>query len=131
MKFRYHGRPLLENHYEMAFKRFQNTEKKLLRQRNIGKDYGNIIKAYEKQGYVKRIDPSEESQPESHIWYLLHFPICRPDWSTTKTRMVFYASAEFKGQSLNKHILSGPKLQNDCLRSFYVFVIMLSRWRVT
>ena len=109
------SRPLLENNNEMAFKSLQNTEKRLLRQGSIREDYGNIIKAYEKR-IRQKIDAAVASYPESRIWYLPHFPICRPDRSTTKTKIVFDASAECNGQSLNKDILPGPKLQNDLLK---------------
>ena len=37
----------------------------------------------------------------------------RPDKSTTKTRIVFDASAKFNDVSLNEIVLQGPKLQND------------------
>ena len=42
-----------------------------------------------------------------------HFPILRPDKSTTKVRIVFDASATFKGTSLNQSIHQGPKLQRE------------------
>ena len=42
-----------------------------------------------------------------------HFPVVRPDRTTTKTRIVFDASAKFEGVSLNDTILPGPKLQKD------------------
>ena len=46
-------------------------------------------------------------------WYLPHFAIVRPEKTTTKTRVVFDASAKFNGLSLNDVIFQGPKLQRD------------------
>ena len=42
-----------------------------------------------------------------------HFPVVRLDRATTKTRIVFDASAKFGGISLNDVIYQGPKLQRD------------------
>ena len=42
-----------------------------------------------------------------------HFLVLRPDRPTTKTRIVFDASAKSAGVSLNDVIHQGPKLQRD------------------
>lgn len=44
--------PTLENNYEMALSRLQNTEMRLLRQGSIGEDYGTTISAYQRKGYI-------------------------------------------------------------------------------
>ena len=49
-----------------------------------------------------------------------HFAIVRPEKTTTKTRLVFDASAKRNGVSLNDVIYQGPKLQRD------VFDVLLS-----
>ncbi len=41
------------------------------------------------------------------------FPVVRPDKDTTKTRIVFDASAKYSNVSLNDAIHQGPKLQRD------------------
>ena len=53
------------------------------------------------------------SKTEEKAWYLPHFAIVRPEKTTTKTRVVFDASAKFNGLSLNDVICQGPKLQRD------------------
>ena len=58
--------------------------------------------------------PSDEPIPAEE-WLLPHFPVVRADRSTTKTRIVFDASAMFQGKSLNSEALPGPKLQTDML----------------
>ena len=55
------------------------------------------------------------SETEEKAWYLSHFAIVRPEKSTTKTRVVFDASAKFNGPSLNDVICQGPKLQRDII----------------
>ena len=46
-------------------------------------------------------------------WLLPQFPVVLADRSTTKTRIVFYASAKFQGKSLSSEAFPGPKLQAD------------------
>ena len=41
------------------------------------------------------------------------FPVVRADRTTTKTRIVFDASAKFRGKSFNSEALSGLKVQAD------------------
>ena len=59
---------------------------------------------------LEKIDASDTSDG---VWYLPHFPVLRPDKTTTKTRIVFDGAAQFAGTSLNDKILPGPKLQQD------------------
>jgi len=47
------------------------------------------------------------------VSYLPHFPVLRPDKSTTKTRIVFDAFSKFNDVCLNDTVVQGPKLQND------------------
>ena len=45
--------------------------------------------------------------------FLAHFPVVKIDKDTTKTRMVFDASAKKDGISVNDLIHAGPKLRKD------------------
>ena len=62
-----------------------------------------------KKGYIRKVSKEESSGR----WYLPHFAISRPDKSTTKTRIVFDASARHEGVCLNDFIHKGPKLQRE------------------
>ena len=55
----------------------------------------------------------KDANRPSKKWYSPHFPIVRPDRTTTQTRIVFDASVEREGVSLNYTILPGPRLQKD------------------
>ena len=101
----------LPNNYSMALHRLQNTEKKLQRSPELAEVYTKILQTYEKKGYIHKV-PRKGRGPDQ-LWYLPHFPVLRPDKSTTKTRIVFDASAKFNGMSFNDVVLQGPKLQND------------------
>ena len=59
---------------------------------------------------MRKVPVHEQSRSK---WYLPHFPVIRLDKDITKTRIVFDASAECGGLSLNDVIHQGPKLQRD------------------
>ena len=90
----------------MALQRLQNTEKRLQKSPEIAQAYSDIIERY----VVKKVPKSEQSTSK---WYLPHFPVIRPEKDTTKTRIVFDASATCEDISLNDVIHQGPKLQRD------------------
>ena len=102
----------LKNNYHMALRRLENTEKRQLKSPDVASAYNQIIEQYINKVYVKRIPQQAESTSK---WYLPHFPILRPDKDTTKTRIVFDASAKYDGVtvSLNDAIYQGPKLQRN------------------
>ncbi|XP_062566818.1 uncharacterized protein LOC134229116 [Saccostrea cucullata] len=100
----------LPNNYNMALQRLENTEKRLMRNEEVRDSYSKTIEQYIEKGYIRKIDRDEE---KSWTWYLPHFPVIRPDKTTTKTRIVFDASAKHGGVSLNDMIYCGPKLQNE------------------
>ena len=103
--------PDLPDNYGMALRRLCNTEKRLLKNPEIAAAYSENINQYLEKGYIRKIDPTEEKPARK--WYLTHFPVVRLDRVTTKTRIVFDASAKFGGISLNDVIYQGPKLQRD------------------
>ena len=94
----------------MALHRLQNTEKKLQRSPELAEVYTKILQTYEKEGYIHKV-PCKRIEPDK-LWYLPHFPVLRLEKSTTKTRIVFDASAKFNCMSLNDIVLHGPKPQN-------------------
>ncbi|CAC5373897.1 unnamed protein product [Mytilus coruscus] len=103
--------PSLPNNYNMALSRLENTEKRLKKDPSIAKVYTQTIEKYIEKGYVRKVSTKEETVIGK--WNLPHFPVIRPDKETTKTRIVFDASAKFQGISLNDTIHQGPKLQPD------------------
>ena len=102
--------PTLPGNYGMALQRLENTEKRLKRSPDIADSYNKCIEQYVEKGYVRKIQEHEICESR---WYLPHFPVIKPDKETTKTRIVFDASAKHEGVSLNDVIHQGPKLQRD------------------
>ena len=115
----------LPNNYTMAVNRLLSTEKRLLKDPRLGGAYSNIINEYLKKGYVYKVTPSDKVEK---AWYLPHFVIVKPEKTSTKTRVVFDASAKCNGVSLNDAIYQGPKLQRvlfDVLLRFRRFQVAL------
>ena len=103
-------RMVLPNNYSMALRRLQNLEKTLVKNPEIAKSYQETICRYLYRGYIKKIEQTETLKAS---WYLPHFAITKPGRTTTKTRIVFDASAKCNGISLNDVIHQGPKLQQE------------------
>lgn len=101
----------LPDNYEAALKRLQNIEKRLLKDQELGKSYSAVIDTYLEKGYIKKTEKTE--QELGKVWFLPHFPVIRPDKATTKTRIVFDASAKCEGIALNDAIHQGPKMQRE------------------
>lgn len=105
-------RPIMPNNFKMATKRLETTERKLKKDIVVAKAYQNTITDYVNKGYVEKLSPSQVTE-NAGGWYLPHFPVVRPEKATTKTRVVFDASAKCDGVCLNDMIHQGPKLQKD------------------
>ena len=103
-------RKVLPNNYSMALRRLQNLEKTLVKNPEIAKSYQETICRYLERGCIKKIEQTETLKAS---WYLPHFAITKPGRTTTKTRIVFDASAKCNGISLNDVIHQGPKLQQE------------------
>ena len=73
--------------------------------------YSEVITKYLEKGYIRKVEPSEKEPMKK--WYLPHFAIPKSDRATTKTRIVFDASAKCNNISLNDMIYQGPKLQRE------------------
>ena len=93
----------------------------------MGLEYNQIIVSYLDKGYIHKIKETDKEPPI--VWYLPHFPVCRPERMTTKMRIVFDTSAKFQGTSLNEELYAGPKLQNilfDVLLRFRRFPVAVA-----
>ena len=100
----------MPNNYRIALRSLENTEKRLTRFPAIVTAYSDTINQYVEKGYIRQGDEHEKIDSK---WYLPHFPVIRPDKETTKTRIVFDASAKCDEVSLNDVIHQDPKLQRE------------------
>ena len=86
----------------------------------IGTAYNRCIDQYIEKGYVKIVSAGDKCTSK---WYLPHFSVLRPDKETTKISIVFDASAEYEGTSVNDAIYQGPQLQRE------LFDVLLRFWK--
>jgi len=100
--------PVLNENVNYAKKRLQCTIKRLRREPDLLTKYRSIINEYEKKGYIRRVVSGVNPN-----YFIPHFPILKPEKETTKVRIVFDASAIYKGVSLNSKLIVGPKLQAE------------------
>ena len=104
---------LLQNNFEYTKKRLSNTEQQLEKRPEVKKLYCETLKKYKEKGYIKEIDSHAY---DGKSWFLPHFPVIRMEKETSKVRIVFDASAQHKGISLNDTIDQGPNLHQDLFK---------------
>ena len=108
------GQEKLSNNYHLAKQRLENTENKLKKTPEVMKMYTETIDKYLEKGYITKLD--HKTEPEEGCHYIPHFPVVKMERDTTKTRIVFDASAKDKyygNLSLNETIHQGPKLHSS------------------
>ena len=108
-------RVALKDNYRQAESWWYNLEKKLLQEPVKAKSYREAINKYVENGVAEEV-PCDEVTPTDGrpVFYLPHHAVIREDKQTTKTRVVFDASAkDSKGVSLNSCLEPGPALQPD------------------
>jgi hypothetical protein len=104
----------LEDNYEKAKNRLISLERKLAHNPSQAKAYQEAINKYVEDGIAEKV-PDDEIVPSDNrpVFHLPHHAVVRKDKQTTKTRIVFDASAKTNGLSLNNCIEAGPSLQRD------------------
>ncbi|XP_055629519.1 uncharacterized protein LOC129770600 [Toxorhynchites rutilus septentrionalis] len=99
---------------EIALRRLQGTERRLLRDTLLRDQYLAFMQEYLQLGHMRRVDKVSD---EVQRCYLPHHPVVKETSTTTKLRVVFDASCKTStGVSLNDGLLVGPVIQED-LRS--------------
>ena len=99
---------LSETNESQNRKRLQNVE--LRQNEQLRNNYTETVNSQLTDGIIEKV-PDEPTG--KHVFYLLHKPVVRQDAMTTKTRMVFDASAKPHplASSINGCMYTGPALQ--------------------
>jgi hypothetical protein len=66
---------------------------------NLLRDYGEVIKKWEKSGYIERVVDPNPTRP--NLWYWAHFLVIKSEKETTEIRPVFDGAAKFRGICIN------------------------------
>jgi hypothetical protein len=74
-------------------------------------DYINFMNELIEQNYAETVPESELANEDGNVWYIPHHGVYNPR-KPKKIRVVFDCSANYKGESLNNHLLQGPDLTN-------------------
>ena len=102
----------LPNNRELALSRLKKLKGRLRREDMYRRDYQGFMTEIIEKGYSERVPPEEQSLDNGQVWYIPHHGVYHPK-KPGKIRVVFDASAEYKGISLNKRLLQGPDLTNS------------------
>lgn len=99
--------------------RFMYLEKRFKKDEELKKEYIRVMQEYIDMGHMKEVDPRGKK-----LYYIPHHAVIKPDSLTTKTRVVFDASAKTTtAVSLNECMYIGAKQQDDLMD-------ILIRWRM-
>ena len=101
--------PVLLNNYDIALHRLNNLTKRLRRDPETLKKYDKIITEQLDKGIIEKVDITEPVS-EGKVFYSSHRPVIQKDAVTTKVHVVYDASSEINGISLNDILLKGPLL---------------------
>ena len=110
----------LPNNREVALKRFQYLKTRLKKDKDLNEKYKAKIQEYIKKGYAGKLRPEEINKVSQKIWYLPHYPVYHQA-KPGKIRIVFDATAKFKGTSLNENLIHGPNLANEIIQVLFRF----------
>ncbi|KRX51142.1 hypothetical protein T05_9409 [Trichinella murrelli] len=102
----------LPDNFAVAKRRLETLERRMAREPSRRDVHSSILHSYLVNGWAEEIT---SEGPEGRTWYLPQHVVSQQGPGATKHRIVFDASAKFKGTSLNEQLDSGLKLQADLL----------------
>ena len=103
----------LGDNYEISRKRLQSLTKTFENNRELLNEYQKIFEDQITKGVIERAPVDNEV---GKVHYIPHHAVIRPEKSTTKTRIVYDASAKANDEelfSLNECLEAGPSLNTD------------------
>ncbi|XP_071580298.1 uncharacterized protein, partial [Temnothorax nylanderi] len=116
------GPPRVGDTFRKASFLYSNMERRLARKPEIAAQYHDFLREYESMGHMESVR-ADERPPYPPIYIPHHF-VLRESSTTTKLRVVFYASSESTDKtSLNDFLMAGPNLQQD-------IAAIILRWRL-
>ena len=102
----------LPNNKELPLNRLKKLKGRRRSSNKYRKDYEAFMKETIEKGYAEKVPSEELSLKNRQIWYIPRHGVYHPK-KPDKIRVVFDASTEFKGTSLNRHLPPGPDLTNN------------------
>lgn len=106
-----------------AISRLMSLENRFRKSKELKKEYTAILQEYEDLEHITHLGELGAELNATQDYYLPHHAVFKPESTTTKTRIVFDASAKGTGGvSLNELLMTGPTLQEELMT-------ILIRWR--
>ena len=104
----------------LASKRLENLKKKLSKDQLLAKRYSETLNSYISKGYAPKIESTQGSQRNNITNYIRHHGVINQH-KPNKWRVVFDATAKYKGHNLNDYFLVGPDLLNNLVSTIIRF----------
>ena len=103
----------LPNNRAMALIHLKPLKRKFQSSESYRQHYVEFMNKVIQSGYAERVPEDKVSEVSNKpVWYIPHHGVYHPK-KPNKIRVVFDCSAQFEGESLNKHLLQGPDLTNN------------------
>ena len=102
----------LPNNRNLALSRLHRLNHRLKKDSKYRSHYETFMKDMIDKEQAEKVPDNELHLDNGRVWYIPHHGVYHPQ-KPDKIRVVFDASAEFNGDSLNKHLLQGPDLTNN------------------
>ena len=102
----------LPSNRNLALSRLHRLNHRLKKDSKYRSHYETFMKDMIDKGQAEKVPDNELHLDNGRVWYIPHHGVYHPQ-KPDKIRVVFDASAEFNGESLNKHLLQGPDLTNN------------------
>ena len=112
--------PTLPNSKLLALRRLHKLGQRFERDTKYRDDYTTFTNEVIAKGYAEEVPKQESSSEDGHVWFIPHHGVYHPK-KPDKIRVVFDFSADYKRESLNKHLLTGPELTNGLVGVFCRF----------
>ena len=102
--------PYLPDNRLMAERRLSGLNRRLHTDAKYRHDYTSFMDDLFDKGFAESV-PLDDEPIDGKTWYIPHHAVYHP--RKDKIRVVYDCSAEYMGDSLNKHLLQGPDMINN------------------
>lgn len=103
--------PVMPNNKSIALHRLTKLQTHMETNKKYRDDYITFMNELIERNYAGRVPESELANEDGNVWYIPHHGVYHPR-KPEKIRVVFDCSANYKGESLNDHLLQGLDLTN-------------------
>ena len=101
--------PCLPDNRSVVLRRLYSSEREFKRDPEYAKLYATVIDEYLDLGFARQVHNSEDGTVSGRSWFIPHHGVVSVN-KPGRVRVVFDASAQYHGTSLNNILLTGPNL---------------------